>query len=255
MIKFHGGIVKYVKLQQPDYHIDWQEVRQLINGRTRMIIINSPHNPTGSVLRAEDLKMLEKLTENSDIVVMSDEVYEHLIFEGIRHESVCRYPDLIKRSFVIGSFGKTFHATGWKLGFVLAPKNLMEEFRKIHQFMVFACNTPIQHAIAEFLEDKENYEGLNRFYQEKRDYFQKLLQESRFKIIPSFGTYFQLLDYSDISDEPELKFAARLTKEHKIASIPVSAFYHDNDDHKVLRFCFAKKEETLKKAADILCRI
>ncbi len=255
VIKFHGGTVKYAKLKLPDYHIDWQEVKKLITRRTRLIIINSPHNPTGSVLSAEDLIALEKLTENTDIAIMSDEVYEHLIFDGIRHESICHYPELIKRSFVIGSFGKTFHATGWKMGFVLAPKNLMEEFRKIHQFMVFACNTPVQYAIAEHLQNKDNYEGLSHFYQEKRDFFQTIIEASRFKIIPSFGTYFQLLDYSAISDEPETDFATRITKEYKIASIPVSVFYNEKDDHNVLRFCFAKKEETLKRAADILCKI
>ena len=217
-----------------------------------MIIINSPHNPTGSILVADDMKKLEKITQNTDIIILSDEVYEHLIFDGVPHESICRYPELASRAYVVGSFGKTFHATGWKLGFILAPENLMAEFRKIHQFVVFACNTPIQHAIAEFLLDKENYEELPGFYQQKRDLFVSLISGSKFRIVPSRGTYFQLLDYSGITDEPETEFAIRLTKEHKLASIPVSVFYQQKTDNKVLRFCFAKKEETLEKAAEIL---
>jgi methionine aminotransferase len=255
VIKLHGGVVKYAKLKWPDYHIDWTELKKLVNRRTRMIIINSPHNPTGSVLRREDLEELEKITRDSDIIVLSDEVYEHLIYDRLKHESVCRYPGLVSRSFAVGSFGKTFHATGWKLGYVLAPANLMEEFRKIHQFVVFACNTPIQYAIAEFLQDKTNYEDLCFFYQKKRDFFSDMIKSSRFKLIPSSGTYFQLLQYDEITDEPDKDFAVRLTKEKKLASIPVSSFYHEHDDHKVLRFCFAKKESTLEKAAEIICKI
>ena len=255
VIKLHGGMVKYAQLKQPDYHIDWQEVKKLISNRTRMIVINSPHNPTGSVLKPSDMKELIKITRDSDIIILSDEVYEHLIFDSIRHESVSAYPELAERSFVVGSFGKTFHATGWKVGFILAPENLMEEFRKIHQFVVFACNTPIQHALAEFLTDSTNYEDLGKFYQRKRDHFLKLIAGSRFKATPSSGTYFQLLDYSAITDESEWDFAIRMTKEHKLASIPVSVFYHEQTDNKVLRFCFAKEEATLEKAAEILCKI
>jgi methionine aminotransferase len=252
LIKLHGGIVRYVELKFPDYHIDWEEVKKLISSRTRMIIINSPHNPTGSILKEEDLKELEKVTENSEIIILSDEVYEHLIYDSQKHQSVCRFPELASRSFVVGSFGKTFHATGWKMGFVLAPENLMKEFRKVHQFVVFAVNTPVQYAVAEFLTDKTNYEDIGKFYQRKRDYFQHLIESSAFEIIPSHGTYFQLLNYTNISEETEEQFAVRLTKEYKLASIPVSAFYHKNNDYKVLRFCFAKKEETLEKAAEIL---
>ncbi|NOX46471.1 MAG: aminotransferase class I/II-fold pyridoxal phosphate-dependent enzyme [Chlorobi bacterium] len=254
-IKLNGGIIKYAELKNPDYRIDWQEVKKLITNRTKMIIINSPHNPTGSVLSADDLKTLDKLTQNTDIIVLSDEVYEHLIYDKIRHESVCYYPELASRSFVIGSFGKTFHATGWKTGFVLAPEQLMNEFRKAHQFVVFAGNTPIQHALAEFLKDKENYIHLNDFYQKKRDYFVDRIKGSRFKVIPAYGTYFQLLDYSAISDEAELDFAIRITKEKNLATIPISSFYHNKIDNKVLRLCFAKKEETLDKAAEILNKI
>ena len=254
-VKLNGGMVKYAKLRMPDFAIDWNEVKRLISHNTKMIIINTPHNPTGSVLGKEDLNELYKLTKDTDIIILSDEVYEHLIFDGIRHESVCYYPGLASRTLVVGSFGKTFHATGWKTGFVLAPSNLMEEFRKAHQFTVFASNTPVQYAIAEFLKDKENYVHLNDFYQKKRDYFVNAIKGSRFGIVPCHGTYFQLLDYSSISDEPETEFAIRLTKEFKLASIPVSAFYHSHDDNKVLRFCFAKKEETLDKAAEILNKI
>jgi len=254
-VKLNGGILKYAALKHPDYTVNWDDVKKLISHKTRMIIINSPHNPTGSVLKKEDLEALAKITNNTDIIILSDEVYEHLIYDNIQHESVCCIPELLERSLVVGSFGKTFHATGWKMGYCLAPENLMTEFRKAHQFVVFACNTPVQYAIAEFLSDKENYVHLNEFYQRKRDYFVQLISKSRFKILPSSGTYFQLLDYSDFSDEKELDFAIRLTKEYKLASIPVSVFYHRPVNNKVLRFCFAKKEETLEKAAEILCKI
>jgi methionine transaminase len=254
-ILLNGGMPKYARLKSPDYKIDWDELKKLITHNTKMIIINSPHNPTGSILQAEDMKILEKITSKSDIIVVSDEVYEHLIFDGQQHQSVCRFPGLLERSFVVGSFGKTFHATGWKMGYIMGPENLMAEFRKAHQFIVFTCNTPIQYALAEFLEDTSNWKNLADFYQKKRDYFQDLIQNSRFKIIPSHGTYFQLLDYSAITDEPEVEFAKRMTKDFGVASIPVSVFYHKLVNNKTLRFCFAKKEETLEKAAEILCKI
>jgi methionine aminotransferase len=254
-ILLNGGIPKYARLKHPDYQIDWDDVKKLISHNTRMIIINSPHNPSGSALSASDLKTLEKITRNTDIVVVSDEVYEHLIFDGQQHESVARYPGLAERSFVVGSFGKTFHATGWKMGYVMAPANLMTEFRKAHQFIVFTCNTPIQHALAEFMEDPTNWNCLPDFYQKKRDFFVEMISGSRFKVIPCRGTYFQLLEYSNISDEDEVEFAKRLTIEKGIASIPLSVFYHRPINNKTLRFCFAKKEETLEKAANILCKI
>lgn len=254
-ININGGIVKYVSLHFPDFSIDWTAVKQRITNRTRMIIINSPQNPTGSVLHENDLKELEKLTKGTDIIVLSDEVYEHLIFNGLQHQSVCRFPDLASRSLLVGSFGKTFHATGWKVGFVLAPEMLTKEFRKVHQFNVFAVNTPVQYAIADYITDKKNYESLSSFYEEKRDFFVNSIKNSRFEVIPCFGTYFQLLDYSAISEENEMDFATRLVQEHKIAAIPVSAFYNKKNDNKVLRFCFAKQESTLKTAANILCKI
>lgn len=255
VVRLNNGIVKYAELKQPDYHIEWNEVKRMITARTRMIIINSPHNPTGMVFSPSDMQELEKITENTDIIILSDEVYEHLIFDGIRHESICHYPNLARRSFVVGSFGKTFHATGWKMGYVLAPENLMAEFRKTHQFIVFTCNTPVQYALAEYMKNKSHYTGLASFYAQKRDYFTQRLASSRFDIIPSHGTYFQLLGYSRISTEKDTEFAQRLTREHGIAAIPVSVFYQKNNDYHVLRFCFAKQEKTLEKAAEVLCRI
>lgn len=254
-VKINGGLVKYASLAFPGFNINWEELPRMITHRTKLIIINSPQNPTGSVLKAEDLQRLERLTDGTDIIVISDEVYEHLIFDGIEHQSVCRFPELARRTLIIGSFGKTFHATGWKTGFVLAPEKLMVEFRKVHQFTVFASNTPIQHAIGDFIGNRKNYEGLGVFYQRKRDLFVDALTSSRFKILPTYGTYFQLLDYSDISDKNEIDFARWLVEEHKIAAIPILPFYLKKDDHKVLRFCFAKQDETLMKAAEILSNI
>lgn len=254
-VKINGGMVKYAELEFPQFTINWEDFPRLITNRTKLIIINSPQNPTGSVLQAEDLRRIERLTAGTDIIVLSDEVYEHLIFDGITHQSVCRFPELAKRTLVIGSFGKTFHATGWKTGFVLAPKRLMTEFRKVHQFTVFASNTPIQHAIADFIGDESNYKSLGKFYQQKRDLFVKSLRGSKFNILPCHGTYFQLLDYSKISDKNEMDFARWLVEECNIAAIPVSPFYHKKNDHKVLRFCFAKKDETLTEAAEILSKI
>lgn len=254
-VEVNQGRVKYSKLLFPDFRINWEELPKLITHNTRMIVINTPHNPTGSVLSADDLRRLEKLTRGTDIIVLSDEVYEHLIFDGNQHQSASRFPELASRSLVVGSFGKTFHATGWKIGFVLAPENLMKEFRKVHQFVVFAVNTPIQYAMADYLGIPDNYLSLGKFYQNKRDYFVKAIASSRFKIIPSFGTYFQLLDYSKISNEKEMDFATRLINENGIAGIPVSPFYQNKNDNKILRFCFAKQESTLKEAADILCKI
>jgi methionine aminotransferase len=220
-----------------------------------MIIINTPHNPTGSTLSESDMKKLEKILLGTDIIVLSDEVYEHIIFDEIPHQSVVRFPKLAERSIVVYSFGKTFHATGWKMGFCLAPENIMNEFRKAHQFVVYTCNTPIQYALAEYLSDENNYKTLGKFYQEKRDYFCDLLKESRFKILPCKGSYFQLLDYSEITDDLDTDYAIRLTKEAGIASIPVSVFYHQPVHNNILRFCFAKEKETLEKAAERLCKI
>ena len=254
-VKLNGGMPISFRLNPPEYAIDWDEVKRLISSRTRMIIINSPHNPTGSVLAENDLKELDKMTRDSGILILSDEVYEHIIFDGEKHESVCMHPSLRERSLVVSSFGKTFHATGWKMGYCVAPAVLMKEFRKVHQFMVFTVNTPIQHALADYINNPTNYEGLGEFYQQKRDFFLSALATSRFKHIPAAGTYFQLLDYSNISDEDEMVFAQRLVKEHKVAAVPTSSFYAKPVNNNMLRFCFAKSEQTLEEAADILCNI
>ncbi len=254
-IELCGGKPVYVPLKGPDYSIDWDEVKKLINRRTRMIVINTPHNPTGTVLSAEDMKHLEGITRDNDIIILSDEVYEHIVLDGYEHQSIARYPKLAERSFIIGSFGKSFHVTGWKTGFCLAPENLMREFRKVHQYVVFAVNTPIQMALADFLKDENNYNQIADLYQEKRDFFLEAIKGSRFKAHPSQGTYFQLLDYSEISEEKDTEFAKQLTIEHKVASIPVSVFYHNPVHDRVLRFCFAKEKETLEKAAEILNKL
>lgn len=254
-VRLNGGNAKFVQMDLPDYTINWSHVAKLMTNRTKMIIINTPHNPTGSLINEEDMTQLERMTNNSDIVILSDEVYEHLIFDGLQHQSVCRFPELARRSLVVGSFGKTFHATGWKMGYVLAPENLMKEFRKVHQWVVFAVNTPIQMALADLLQDDKNYKNLPAFFQQKRDFFLGLIKNSRFRPVPCKGTYFQCLDYSAVSDENDLDFARRLTIDHKIASIPLSPFYMNSRDDKILRFCFAKKDETLVQAAKILCKI
>jgi methionine aminotransferase len=254
-IELNGGKTIYLQLKAPTYSIDWEEVKKMINHHTKMIIINTPHNPTGSIMSAADMVILDKLTRDTDIIIISDEVYEHIIFDKQQHQSVARYPKLAERSFIISSFGKTYHTTGWKMGYCVAPKNLMTEFRKVHQFLVFSCNTPIQYALAEFLKQKNNYLELGSFYQKKRDYFISLVSNSKFDFIPAAGTYFQLLNYKRLSAEKDIDYAARLTKEFGIASIPISAFYHESIDNNVLRFCFAKKEETLEKAAAILNKI
>ncbi len=254
-IELCGGKTVYLELKSPEYNIDWEDVKKVINQKTKMIIINTPHNPTGAVMSESDMCSLEKLTEHTDIVILSDEVYEHIIFDGNKHQSVARFPKLAERSFVISSFGKTFHTTGWKIGYCVAPKNLMVEFRKVHQFNVFAVNTPIQFALTEFLKKKKNYLQLGNFYQKKRDYFLKHIKGSRFSFVPAPGTYFQLLWYDKITKEKDAEYATRLIKEMKIASVPVSVFYHKLNDNRVLRFCFAKEEETLEKSAKILCKI
>src|SRR5687768_14590828 len=254
-VEVNGGTPVYVQLTYPDYAIPWEAVQQAITPRTRMIILNSPNNPSASVFSAEDLRMLEGLLEGTDIVVVSDEVYEHIVFDGCAHQSVARYPGLAARSFLASSFGKTYHVTGWKMGYVLAPRELMAEFRKVHQFNVFVTNSPLQHAFAEFMENPEAYLSLAAFYQKKRDFFLDGIKGSRFKPLPSRGTFFQNLCYDAVSDERDTDLAIRLTTERGLASIPVSVFYREPPDHKVLRFCFAKSEETLARGAEILCKI
>lgn len=254
-IELAGGKAVYVQMDPTGELVDWEKAKRLVNQRTRMIIVNTPNNPTGRILTAQDMAKLQKLTERTDIIILSDEVYEHIIFDGYEHQSVARYPKLAERSVIVSSFGKTYHCTGWKVGHVLAPKELMREFRKTHQFNVFSVNTPVQHALADFLEEKDHYLGLSSFYQQKRDRFNELLKGSRFRVRPSEGTYFQLLDYSAITDEKDTDYAIRLTKEAGVASIPLSVFYHKSTPVTQLRFCFAKEDGTLEKAAEILCRL
>lgn len=254
-IMLAGGRPNSVQLEAPDYRIPWDSVKKVMNTRTRMIIFNTPHNPTGTVLHKEDMDELYNIIKDTNILILSDEVYEHMIYDGQRHESILNYPKLYERSLVTFSFGKTFHNTGWKIGYCVAPTYLMNEVRKVHQFVTFAVNTPIQHALAAYLKNEAHYLALPDFFQKKRDLFLALLKGSRFKWQPCSGSYFQLLDYSAITDEKDTDFAERLTKEIGVASIPVSAFYNNGLDQKMLRFCFAKKEETLEKAAALLCRV
>jgi methionine transaminase len=251
-IELSGGHAVVVCLRCPDYAVPWDEVREAITSRTRAIVLNSPHNPTATILSPSDMAELTRIVAGTDIFIVSDEVYEHIIFDGVRHESMARYPPLRERSFVVGSFGKTYHVTGWKVGYVAAPAPLTAEFRKVHQFVTFATNTPIQHALAEFLAARRGYPELAAFYQRKRDLFLELIAGSRWKPLPSRGTYFQLLDYSEITDEADMDFALRLTREHGVASIPTSAFLYKQAAPHVLRFCFAKKDETLERAAQRL---
>lgn len=254
-IKLLGGLVKPYELAPPNYEIDWEMVKKLFSANTKMIILNSPQNPTGCVLSEKDIKALIKLTKNTDIMILSDEVYEHIIFDGKQHHSVALYPELRERSFIVASFGKLLHTTGWKLGYCLAPEQLMKEFRKVHQFNVFSVNTPMQVGIAHYLKDPQSYLGLSAFFQQKRDLFRNLLAETKFKLLPCDGSYFQCVSYEHLSDEKDVAMAERLIKEYGVASIPVSAFYLRNTDHHILRFCFAKKQETLEKAVERLVKL
>lgn len=253
-IELNGGVPVTIPLQHPDYSIDWPLVKQRITPKTKLILINSPHNPTGSVLRETDIRQLQELVANTNIMILSDEVYEHLITDGIQHQSMLRYPDLLERSFVCFSFGKTYHCTGWKLGYCIAPDLLMKEFRKIHQFNAFTCNSPMQVALARHLSESNGYLTLGGFVQQKRDLFQELMTQTRFQPIPSYGSYFQLYGYEGLSDENEMELAIRLVKEYGVATIPVAPFYQQPVDHKVLRFCFVKKDETLAAAAEQLSK-
>ena len=251
-IEVNGGVAVVVSLRYPDYSVPWDEVGAAIGPRTRMIILNSPHNPAAAIFGAADMAALARIVEGTGLLILSDEVYEHIIFDGARHESMARYDTLRSRSFIVGSFGKTYHVTGWKVGYVVAPAALTAEFRKVHQFVTFSTHTPVQHAFAEFLSEGRGYPELPAFYERKRDLFLRLIAGSRWKPLPSRGTYFQLLDYSAITREQDMEFALRLTKEHGVASIPTSAFLYKAAAPPVLRFCFAKKDETLEAAAERL---
>ncbi len=248
-VELAGGKPIYVKLKAPDYHIDWAEVRKVINRKTRMILINTPHNPTGAILSENDLRELDHLTEGSDTIILSDEVYEYMVFDGQQHHSPTKNAQLADRTLCVGSFGKTFHATGWKTGYIVGPAQLMAEFKKVHQYNVFATNAPMQHGLAEFIrEAPQHINGLSAFYQAKRDRFLAGLEGGRFKFSPTPGTYFQLLNYSAIDKGDDLALAEKLTDNPGVASIPVSVFYHQPENNKVLRFCFAKTDDELDEA-------
>jgi len=254
-IELVGGKPVYVQLKSGDYSIDWKQVKKVVTRHTKMILINSPQNPTGAVIGTKDIQELIKITKDNDIIILSDEVYEHIVFDGERHLSMAGYPELANRSLIVYSFGKTLHVTGWKTGYVVGPKNLMHEFRKVHQFNVFTANAPIQYALAEYMSEPSRYMGVAEMYQRKRDVFLSAVSASRFKLKPSKGTYFQLLDYSAISEEEDQDFAVRLTADFQVASIPISVFYHNPVQDHVLRFCFAKEEDTLLRAGEILSKI
>lgn len=251
-VRLSGGIPVHINLCYPSFSVDWDLVRSRINDRTRMIIINTPHNPTGAILSETDMRELEAIVLQHDILVLSDEAYERLIYDGEAHQSVLRFPGLATNSLTVFSFGKTFHATGWKIGYVVASPELTAEIRKTHQFIVFSVNTPVQLALAEYMKESQHYESLGAFYQKKRDLFLSLMEGSSFRPLPSRGSYFQLMTYSDISSKSEVEMAEELTRKFKVAAIPVSVFYQDKTDNRLLRFCFAKKDETLEKACAIL---
>jgi len=254
-IDVNGGKAIAIQLEGPHYNVNWNEVKEKISNHTKMIIINTPQNPIGTLLDKADMQELETLIKDTDIIVLSDEVYEHIVFDGDQHQSACLFPELKSRSFIVASFGKTFHNTGWKIGYCCAPKELMDEFRKVHQFNVFSVHHPTQKALAEYLKDANRYQQLSEFYQEKRNLFLKLIKDSRFKFTPSKGSYFQVLDYSEITNEYDVDYARKLTIEDGIASIPLSVFNSEGVDYKVLRFCFAKTDDTLKRAAEVICSI
>jgi methionine transaminase len=255
-ILINGAKPILIQLNYPGYSIPWQEVKEKITTKTKAIIINSPHNPTGAVINENDIEQLRQIVHNNNnIFIVSDEVYEHLIFDDLPHLSMLRYPDLLERSFVCFSFGKTYNCTGWKIGYCIASPALMKEFRKVHQFNCFSCNSFVQYGLAAFLDNAEAYLSLSKFIQHKRDYFQKLMKATKFKPLASHGSYFQCYSYKDFSDEDDMQLAIRLTKENGVTTVPLSSFYQSKKDDKVLRFCFSKKEETLQEAANRLKRI
>ncbi|MCU0393003.1 MAG: methionine aminotransferase [Thermoflexibacter sp.] len=254
-VELNGGIPIYITLEPPNYQINWDLVKQKISAKTKLIILNTPHNPTGKILTINDLNQLAAIVKDTNIFIISDEVYEHITFDGRQHLSLMQHPSLQERTFICGSFGKTFHITGWKIGYCLAPKELSVEFRKAHQWITFATSTPLQYALADFLKEPSYYLALPEFYQKKRDKFLVCLQNSGFSYLPAEGSFFQTVSYSDISDENDYELAVRLTTEIGVAAIPVSVFYHQKNDYKILRFCFAKDDEILEKAGERLSRL
>ena len=254
-IELNGAVPILIPLIYPDYSIDWDLVKQKLSPKTKMIILNTPHNPTGSILGPNDIEQLRALVKNTNLFILSDEVYEHLIFDNKQHESMLRYPDLLERSFVCFSFGKTYHCTGWKMGYCIAPAAMMSEFRKVHQYNCFSCHSPVQFALADYLQQEAPYLQLGKELQQKRDYFQQMMQQTKFKALPTYGSYFQLYSYGGITEESEKDFAIRLTKEYGVASIPAAAFYVNGTENKVLRFCFVKNEATLEAAVNRLVTV
>ena len=255
MVVLNGGRPVFVPLSHPSYCVDWDAFRRRITPRTRLAILNFPHNPSGSILAARDIETLADILRDTRILLLSDEVYEHIVFDGRSHISLCEHPELRARSFVVSSFAKTYHATGWKVGYCLAPRPLSAEFQKVHQYLVFSVNAPVQHAFADFMQERSHAAGLAAHYQTLRDLLLDRLAASRFRPLACRGTFFLMLDYSALSDEPDVAFARRLTREHGVAAIPPSVFYHNGLDHRLLRVCFAKTPDTLNEAAERLCRI
>ena len=254
-VELFGGVVKRFEMKAPDYEIDWNAVRNLVSAQTKMIILNNPNNPSGRILKEKDIRELINIVQGTSILILSDEVYENIVFDGKQHLSICKYPELKERSLLVASFGKLFHVTGWKVGYCAAPKNLTDEFRKIHQFNVFSVNTPIQMALAEYMKNDEHYNQLNQFFQEKRDFLRQGLTTTSFELLDCEGTYFQALKYDKISDKNDFDFASELTITHKVASVPFSSFYKNKRNDHVIRLCFAKKQETLEKALENLAKL
>lgn len=254
-VELFGGVVKRFEMKAPDYEIDWKAVKNLVSDKTKMIILNNPNNPSGKILKESDIQELINIVKGTSILILSDEVYENIVFDGKQHLSICKYPELKERSLLVASFGKLFHVTGWKVGYCAAPENLTNEFRKIHQFNVFSVNTPIQMALAEYMKNDEHYTQLNRFFQEKRDFLRQGLAGTSFELLDCEGTYFQALKYDKISDKNDFDFASELTISHKVASVPFSSFYKNKLNEHVIRLCFAKKQETLEKAIENLSKL
>ena len=254
-VQLAGGVPIHLELELPNFTINWKQLEATINDRTKVLVINNPNNPAGSVLTEQDLQRLSEMVVRHDLLIISDEVYEHMVYHAQGHQTILAYPNLRERGIAVFSFGKTFHATGWKVGYCVAPDYLTRELRRVHQFVAFSVNTPVQMALADFLKDPEHYETLGDFFREKRDLFLNLMKESKFEPFPCNGTYFQLMKYGAITDLPDTEMATWMTKNHGVASIPTSVFYNRKTDHRILRFCFAKSTETLTRAAERLCRI
>lgn len=254
-VELFGGIVKRFEMKAPDYEINWNSVKDLVTDKTRMIILNNPNNPAGKILKERDIQELITIVKDTSILILSDEVYENIVFDGKPHLSICQYPELKERSLLVASFGKLFHVTGWKVGYCAAPENLTAEFRKVHQFNVFSVNTPVQLALAEYMKNSDHYNGLSIFFQEKRDFLRLGLANTGFELLDCEGTYFQALKYDNISDKSDIDFARELTISHKVASVPFSSFYKNKRNENVIRLCFAKKQETLEKALENLAKI